>query len=1194
MTPKYSIRGSDIQQIQPDQEAVMDAYLVPGGRVSVGAGAGTGKTFTLNLTLAEQVLLLIQGKAPEFNPMKRILVVSFGKEASRQLKTKIKGILREHETIAGPLPESIWRFIESESNIQTIDSFLQSLLREIAVEAGVNPAFEVPNQLDQEQLVDNVLESILQAKVNMDAWQRLERAFPSMDFMDYPPESLRQMVWNTHQKMREFCMDAQAMKTMLLEKLEKVVHQGNIPPLSITSINALANVLSGGTFQVQAAPGSQQPLIRHAEEVYATSKQVAEDFGNLLVAFDKEYDGSSRRDGKLTYNDMAYLVWRYTYTSGDAKWTSSLSNRFDYILVDEFQDTNYVQYQMLLSLVRNTPAKNNVMFIGDVKQSIYKWRSAEPKIFIELMEKIRAHTSLGKLDGMVYLPLTSNFRSNESLITAYNGMFGELFQDLARGAVVDPILYENLTHKRDDIENKDRPKLHVLLNAGSNTDAWLGQEVPDVTSAIHGMLQSNSPITVYDSKKKENRPPMPGDIALLFRRTTNIPTYVNSLRRSGVSCALQTDVSLFSEPEVSLVIDFLNWLANPDSRESVTRILRSPIVSLSDKTLRYLSSKSFRLVSALKAWTSTLGLPPEDKERLQDLLDFKDDLRWDREGPKSALISKIIAHGRLDSVLLSSVEGVQAQANLWLLGEVVSTWEEEELLSYQDFVERLVELRERGRDGSEGDYPRAVLADESTTSSVKIMTVHASKGLEFPIVIIPETIVTTNEFMLKNERIARTRDGGMILRPRGNTFLPGGVRIVGPNPRAPIPWVSRRSENSLTWLDPIRDKTNGNFLAASPVNGRVKDQVAEFWRLFYVACTRAKDHLVFSVSNHNYWNRTQWVSWMGFIRTSLQLQNIPAGVVNHVHTVQKQSGTIVVGINDLPQAPLPQPAPFATVPKPMAAPMAYSGGGGSFIPATLDPSTFQILVECPRRYQYQVLWGMSGLREVLIPAGFRGSKPPGQMSPREWGTLVHETLMTRDFAKVQTLDTEYNKLLNENLPRKTELVAAVSNFEHLVVGKSYVTAVKFGRQSKKELSFQSVVRVGSGNLSIPVDGKVDLLFQEVNSKWILVDYKAEEKPPAGSYRERLYAGQIQAYVWLIKKALGYDVQQAYLAYVHPYPDEVAITPDPNLFETQVNAVIPKLRIDPDRGLEAKPSYGPTGPCSSCPFNHQDAKGPCEN
>jgi len=94
--PTYLIKGPDASRVQKDQEDVMDAYLAPGGRVSVGAGAGTGKTFTLIMTLAELVLRLLSRKSKNPNPLKRVLVVSFGKEASRQLKAKLRRALRDH------------------------------------------------------------------------------------------------------------------------------------------------------------------------------------------------------------------------------------------------------------------------------------------------------------------------------------------------------------------------------------------------------------------------------------------------------------------------------------------------------------------------------------------------------------------------------------------------------------------------------------------------------------------------------------------------------------------------------------------------------------------------------------------------------------------------------------------------------------------------------------------------------------------------------------------------------------------------------------------------------------------------------------------------------------------------------------------------------------------------------------------
>ena len=548
MKSTYLVKGPDAQRIQKDQEDVMDAYLAPGGRVCVGAGAGTGKTYTLIMTLVEQVLRLQNGKPKNFNPLKRVLVVSFGKEASRQLKAKLRKALREHEAVAGQLPVDLWRYIESESNIQTIDSFLQSLLREVSVEAGVNPAFEVPNGLDQDQLVDDVIDSIRRTKSLDDAWQRLERVFPALDFAEFPPENLRQMLWNTHQKMREFCMNAQTVKSELFRLLDEAVHQKVLPPYTIAQVRGLANTLSAGTLTMSVPQAAEADMVKHAEEVYATSKKLAEDFGDLLIAFDEEYDTISRKEGTLTYNDMAYLVWSYTYTSGDTSWTSSLSSRFDHILVDEFQDTNHVQHQMILSLLR-TGAKgteNNVIFIGDIKQSIYKWRSAEPRIFIKLMDDINSGKSLGPLQGMVYRPLTSNFRSNDALISFYNGVFEELFKDQTRGAVAGTILYEDLAHKRSDVEDKKIPKVHVLMNDGKDRNAWVNQETTDFTSAIQAIIRDDSTIKVYDGERA--RPPLPGEIALLFRSSTNIPSYVNSLRRAGISCAVQTGISLFGEP----------------------------------------------------------------------------------------------------------------------------------------------------------------------------------------------------------------------------------------------------------------------------------------------------------------------------------------------------------------------------------------------------------------------------------------------------------------------------------------------------------------------------------------------------------------------------------------------------------------------------------------------------------------------
>ena len=151
------LKRNKTPELESDQKYVMNCYLRPGGRVCVDAGAGTGKTTVLIETLAETVLRELQGKPSNFNPMERILVVSFGVEASRQLKSRLKERLRDHESAGGILPTNIWRFIETESHIQTIDAFLQALLREIVTEIGLNPSFEISTGLEQDNLVDVVV-----------------------------------------------------------------------------------------------------------------------------------------------------------------------------------------------------------------------------------------------------------------------------------------------------------------------------------------------------------------------------------------------------------------------------------------------------------------------------------------------------------------------------------------------------------------------------------------------------------------------------------------------------------------------------------------------------------------------------------------------------------------------------------------------------------------------------------------------------------------------------------------------------------------------------------------------------------------------------------------------------------------------------------------------------------------------------
>ena len=1202
MSQDFVLPGIERKKLTDDQKAVFEAYFSPNGRVCVDAGAGTGKTLTLIETLAKVVVTEAEGSRRD-NPMERILAVSFGVEASRQLKTTLKKRLRDYEAAGGQLPQQIWRQIECESHIQTIDAFMQALLREIAVKIGISPAFEIPSGIDRDSLINEALNGVLQDPENLQRWRRLEGAFPNLDFMDFAPENLEEMVWASHQKSREFCMEIDEVRKSLTASVRNMIHRGKSPPFTLEDLTRLVQELSNGRYMLTCQADSKDELIRHAEDVYNNSLQLSEDLGDILASFDAEYKKLTRERGWLTYIDVAFLVWQYTTKPGDTDWRASLQNRFDHILIDEFQDTSHVQFEVIKSLIRpgNSSKHNHVMLIGDVKQSIYQWRSAEPQIFARIIRSSKKSPSSLEppLKGMIHRPLYSNFRSNNQLIDFFNSVFSTLFSDQARGAIAGEVPYvplkfvppERSKNVDANTPNDGLPRVHVLLNNDRTVGGWVSNEARRLAAVIRAALVPTNPqIRVRD--KSGLRPAQAGDVALLFRRNRNIPTYVTELRSSGIKCSIQTDISLFQEREVSLIIDFLDWLANPESRESITRILRSPLVALSDKTLRYLASERFFLIHALQKWTPSLALPEEDKARLEDLLKLRYDLRWDREGPKAALVEKIIAGSCFDSVVLTSEEGVQAQANLWMLVEVVSSWEEEELLPYRKFVELLKQLRERAWEGTERDYPRAILADEHSRDSVKIMTVHAAKGLEFPVVIIPESIVFAPEDG-RNTRMVRDRQTGIILKPRASrTTLPPGVLISPPSQNRNIAWVSRGREESILWLSPLRDLTQGTFVATSPLNEALGNATAEFWRILYVAATRAKDHLVFSIGSH--WTRNKWTSWMNYFRTALHLENaFPSESREVSQSWKDRDGSTVekklqIGIEDIPSLPSPAPSPFPADLRPTGTDLDYEAACPSFVPSRINPSTFPIIMECPRRYQYQEVWGTSGLR---TPPEAIGAKPPPRMTAEAWGKKVHKAFSLRDFSKELASDSRTSSFLGQAMaPVRRELEKALENFSTLPISQQVAEAAHQKRPIIHERKLRGLLR--SVNPPLLVDGRFDLLFYSNNGDWLLADFKAEREPEPNSYRDRVYQGQLDAYTWLIKEALGIKVEKAILAYVHPTASQREHTPSADRFDKLATSTLRALTTD-SYGLRAKPSAAPEGACAACPFSER-VGGPCQH
>lgn len=1164
---------------ESDQQPVFNEYHDGGGRVVVGAGAGTGKTTTLIDVVAEAVLEKYHEE--DGNPMDDILVTTFTKDAASELKTKLKRRLRQHEQAAGvSLDNNLWRWIETESYIETIDSFTHTLLKEVAVEMGISPAFEIREGLEEEDLYDEIMEELQDDDHIADLIDTLEAAYPDESWRAYPPDNAQTLLEKVHTKSREFCWTIEEAAEELEEALVHTIHQGHEPPLDEEAVQEIIRELTGTNTQ----PTDQ--LVEHANDIYETNLEVVEAFGEVLHEFDRLYDEKTVEEGLLSHTDTTYHVWNYLSENPDSEWAESLSDRFDHIFIDEFQDTNYAQCRILCRFIDNTSPRTQVMLIGDVKQSIYQWRSAEPGIFADII----AHADSDEegpdefleADGLEYLPLQTNFRSHPDLVETANYLFESIFTDDTRGDIGRfDVPFEPLNPQRVRFHEEDeQPHLHAInLGDASSKDEWFGREPQRIAESVSGLLNEGQLQVADDDsdifEDPEPRDPIRGDITLLFQRRTYMQDYAEALRDYGVDCAIDVSEGLFAEPEVRLLIDVLDWFANPHSKDSLIRILRSPVTAISDESLRYLASESFYLSNVLgddEDWPGEL--PEQDRDRLDKLVKLRDDLRWERESSKASLIQSIIRHTAFDAIVLGDVNGKQKYANLWLMTEVVNDWEEEELLSYREFLRRLTRLRTRALN-DDGDYGVAQIADDDSEETVRLTTVHQSKGLEYSIVILPDMLRPGVAFP-HTDRLQLNRQGGALHPvtgehdPMNQGAGPGNSYI-------------QDDDRGTIWIGQNRDSNTGDLQFPHPLNDYIREELAEFWRTLYVAFTRASDHIIFGSSNETPWPN-QYTTWTVAMREYLcptdgwqrGEHSLPLTWHEDGEVVNRNT-TIAVDMIEEGNYVEEEPIGVEEISVGLETDLTHDvvDVTEGFMPRVINPTSLHDLSECPLRFQYRLLQNVSTIRSPTPP----GSQPPGTLERDTWGNTAHKALeryVHGESSIEQFLDQYEGEVLDE-------LENVIDNFEGTFVGTSLPSDDSHILPEYELTAYHEPT-------GTYVRGQIDLLFKG-DDGWHIIDYKTGRVAEGDEYVRKTYRYQLASYVWLLKQNFeDVEIAGTHLIYIHPEVSENPVDVDPEMFEDELDRLDRHLDIG-EKGLQAKPDPDPdttddpdiTTRCGTCPY-----------
>ncbi|MDI3528399.1 MAG: ATP-dependent helicase/nuclease subunit [Thermoanaerobacter sp.] len=473
---------------------------------------------------------------------------------------------------------------------------------------------------------------------------------------------------------------------------------------------------------------------------------------DLILLFDKKYADKKREKGIIDFNDIEHFALKIL-TEVDEKGKMKPSEvalmyreKFQEIFVDEYQDSNLIQ-EVILSTIAREDTPNRFM-VGDVKQSIYRFRQANPYIFFE---KYNTYSSKEE-DKNKKILLYKNFRSRSQIIDAVNFIFkkimsknvGEIdytdeeklnygadFGTPPLGAIVGGPVEIHLIEKNDEIPEEEEVEAYeeeeeeVIDNIQGEARV-VSQRIKElVNQSERGIFM------VYDKNLKNYRPVEYRDIVILLRATERwAPVFLEELINAGIPAFADTGTGYFETTEIKTIISLLQVIDNPMQDIPLLAVLRSPIFSFTPEELI-----DIRLEEPNKTIYEALKKAAQRQDELgQKIVFFLKSLKKWQEKAIYMPVDEFLWYLYQDTGYYAYVgampQGVQRQANLRILFERAKQYEETSFKGLFNFINFVTRLK-----GSSGDMGSAKIVGENE-NVVRIMSIHKSKGLEFPVVIV--------------------------------------------------------------------------------------------------------------------------------------------------------------------------------------------------------------------------------------------------------------------------------------------------------------------------------------------------------------------------------------------------------------------------------------------------------------------------
>lgn len=535
----------------------------------------------------------------------------------------------------------------------------------------------------------------------------------------------------------------------------------------------------------------------------------------LVKEFGRRYASAKKEKALLDFNDLEHLClevlgkkaaekgsWEPTRTAVE------FQEHFEEVLTDEYQDTNFVQ-ETILSLL--STGKNRFM-VGDVKQSIYRFRLAEPSLFLN---KYKTYQKEGESDGW-RIDLAKNFRSRCEILDATNYVFRQIMDE-----AVGEISYDDdaeLRHGNMDYPDQDGLETELaIINKGTplkmkepgdeqtelEEDLETSQmETRFIIDKIKQLIQSQYP--VYDKNLKRTRPVTYRDIVILMRSMPWAATMMDECKKEAIPVYADLSTGYFEAVEVQVMMSLLKVIDNPYQDIPLASVLRSPMYNFDDRELAHIRimEKGKSYYEALKT-TASESPDLNIRDKASHFLDRLESWRTKaRSGALSDLIWELYRETGYFSYVGGMPGGKQRQANLRALYDRARAYESTSFRGLFRFLRFIERMQDRGDDLGAA---RALGEQEDV---VRIMTIHKSKGLEFPVVFVAGMNKKFNMRDLHSPYLLH-KDLGF-----GSKFIDPELRVSYPT----LPQLAIKKRMHL-------------------------ESLAEEMRVLYVALTRAKEKL---------------------------------------------------------------------------------------------------------------------------------------------------------------------------------------------------------------------------------------------------------------------------------------------------------------------------------------------------------------